>query len=77
MPPACAIFGAWIAFAIFSSRCLYADGSHEFIRVLEAHDFISLMWSRWRPQPRPYMGTFLSSYQRDMLMEFRQAGEFS
>jgi hypothetical protein len=46
MPVACVIFAVWIAAAIFSSRCLYADGAHEFIRVLEAQDFVALMWSR-------------------------------
>lgn len=40
------IFGLWIVAAILSNRCLYADGSHEFIRVLEAQDFALLMWSR-------------------------------
>jgi len=46
MPAAWIVFGAWIVLAVFSSRCLYADGSHEFIRVLEARNFVSLMWSR-------------------------------
>lgn len=46
MPLACVVFGAWIVLAIFSSRCLYADGAHEFIRVLQAQDFVSLIWSR-------------------------------
>ncbi len=40
------IFGLWILAAILSSRCLYADGSHEFIRVLDAQNFALLMWSR-------------------------------
>jgi len=46
MPLACAIFGVWIVLAIFSSRCLYADGAHEFIRVLQSQNFVTLMWSR-------------------------------
>lgn len=46
MPAACFIFAAWIAAAICSSRCLYADGAHEFVRVLQARDFVALMWSR-------------------------------
>ena len=32
--------------AILASRCLYADGAHEFIRTLAAQDFCSLMWCR-------------------------------
>jgi len=44
--PGLCCFGAWIVLAIFSSRCLYADGAHEFIRVLQAQDFVSLIWSR-------------------------------
>jgi hypothetical protein len=32
--------------AILSSRCLYADGAHEFVRVLQAQGFVALMWSR-------------------------------
>jgi hypothetical protein len=46
MPAAGFIFAAWIAAALFSSRCLYADGAHEFVRVLQAQNFASLMWSR-------------------------------
>jgi hypothetical protein len=46
MPAACVIFAVSIAAAIFSSRCLYADGAHEFVRVLQAQDFVVLMWSR-------------------------------
>ena len=46
MPVACFIFAAWIAAAIFSSRCLYGDGAHEFVRVLQAQGFVALMWSR-------------------------------
>jgi len=46
MPWAAVIFGLWTVSAILSSRCLYADGSHEFVRVLEAQDFVALMWSR-------------------------------
>lgn len=43
---ACCVFAASVLFEIFSSRCLYADGAHEFIRVLEARNFVALMWSR-------------------------------
>ena len=46
MCAACIIFALWIGAAIFSSRCLYADGAHEFIRVLEAQNFVAFMWSR-------------------------------
>ena len=46
MPVACFIFAVWIVSAILSSRCLYADGCHEFIKVLEARGFVSFMWSR-------------------------------
>jgi len=46
MPAACAVFALWIVAAILSSRCLYADGAHEFLRVLQAQDFVALMWSR-------------------------------
>src|SRR5450755_1026645 len=46
MPAACVIFAAWIAAAIFSSRCLYADGAHEFVRVLQSQNFVAFMWSR-------------------------------
>ena len=46
MPAACFIFAAWIVVAIFSSRCLYGDGAHEFVRVLQAQGFVALMWSR-------------------------------
>jgi len=40
------VFGLWILTAIGTSLCLYADGAHEFVRVLAAQDFVSLMWSR-------------------------------
>ncbi|MGH7950938.1 MAG: hypothetical protein ACREFE_03320 [Limisphaerales bacterium] len=46
MPFACWTFALSLVLAIFSSRCLYADGAHEFIRVLQAQDFVALMWSR-------------------------------
>lgn len=46
MPMACTIFGLWTLAAILSSRCLYGDGAHEFVRVLQAQGFVSLMWSR-------------------------------
>lgn len=40
------VFAVSVVFEILSSRCLYADGAHEFIRVLEAQNFVALMWSR-------------------------------
>ncbi len=43
MPFACWTFGVSIVLAIVSARCLYADGAHEFIRVLEAGTFVELM----------------------------------
>jgi hypothetical protein len=46
MPIACFIFGLWIVASIFSSHCLYADGAYEFVRVLEAQNFVAFMWSR-------------------------------
>ncbi len=46
MPVAGLLFAAWIIAAILSSRCLYADGAHEFVRVLQARGFVSFMWSR-------------------------------
>src|SRR5208282_6425056 len=45
MPSACLIFAAWIVGAILSSRCLYADGAYEFVRVLQAQGFVALWWS--------------------------------
>ena len=42
----CCVFALSVLFEILSSRCLYADGAHEFIRVLEARNFVVLMWSR-------------------------------
>jgi hypothetical protein len=46
MPVAITVFALWIVAAILSSRCLYADGAHEFVRVLQAQNFVSFMWSR-------------------------------
>jgi len=46
MPWAAVLFGLWTLAAILSSRCLYADGAHEFVRVLESQDFAVFMWSR-------------------------------
>ena len=46
MPLAIGVFLVWILAAVLTSLCLYADGAHEFVRVLEAQDFVSLMWSR-------------------------------
>lgn len=43
---ACLAFGVSVVMEILSSRCLYGDGAHEFIRTLEAQGFMSLMWSR-------------------------------
>jgi len=43
---AVAFFVFWALFAILSYRCLYADGSHDFVRVLQDRNFIPLMWSR-------------------------------
>jgi len=39
-------FSIWILAAIWSNLCLYADGAHEFVRVLETQNFVSFMWSR-------------------------------
>jgi hypothetical protein len=46
MRAACIGFAVWTGAAILSSRCLYADGAHEFVKVLQARDFVTLMWSR-------------------------------
>ena len=46
LPLAAGVFLIWILAAIFTSLCLYADGAHEFVRVLETQNFVSLMWSR-------------------------------
>src|SRR6266568_4767297 len=43
---ACWTFAIFIVLAIFTSRCLYADGAHEFIRVLQAGTFVELVWVR-------------------------------
>src|SRR5215469_1413837 len=40
------IFAISVAFEILSSRCLYADGAHEFIKTLQAQNFVAFMWSR-------------------------------
>lgn len=40
------LFGCFILAAIFCGRCLFADGAHQFIRTLEARDFVSFMHSR-------------------------------
>jgi hypothetical protein len=40
------IFAISVALEILSSRCLYADGAHEFIKVLQAQNFVAFMWSR-------------------------------
>ena len=41
------IFGLWILAAILTNRCLYADGSFQFIRTLEAQHFVPFLWSRY------------------------------
>jgi hypothetical protein len=46
MPLAVGAFLAWILAAIFANQCLYADGAHEFVRVLENKGFVAFMWSR-------------------------------
>lgn len=46
MPLAIGVFSAWVLAAIFTSLCVYADGAHEFVRVLETQSFVSFMWSR-------------------------------
>ena len=46
MPVALLVFALWIVAAIGSSRCLYADGAHEFIQTLRAQNFVAFMWSR-------------------------------
>jgi hypothetical protein len=46
MAAAVILFGAWTAMAILTGRCLYADGAHEFVRVLQAQGFFNTMWSR-------------------------------
>ncbi|HTR41702.1 MAG TPA: hypothetical protein VMH87_08815, partial [Pseudomonadales bacterium] len=40
------LFAVSVVFEILSSRCLYADGAHEFIKTLQAQSFASFMWSR-------------------------------
>jgi hypothetical protein len=42
----CCVFALSVILEILSSRCLYADGASEFLRVLEAQNFVVLMWSR-------------------------------
>ncbi|MEY4916410.1 MAG: hypothetical protein RL616_323 [Verrucomicrobiota bacterium] len=46
MPLAVSVFAAWIITALLTDFVLYADGAHEFIKVLEKQDFMSLWWSR-------------------------------
>jgi len=43
---ACVVFAAFIVFAIGTVRCLYADGSYYFLRVLEAGTFTEMISSR-------------------------------
>lgn len=40
------LFAVWILAALATRFCLYADGAHEFLRVLMARDFVPLWWSR-------------------------------
>ena len=44
--PALWVFGTFILAAVMSGRCLYGDGSHEFVRVLEAGTFVPLLGLR-------------------------------
>lgn len=46
MGPACGCFAVWTVAAILSDRCLYADGAHEFVKILQTQGFFSTMWSR-------------------------------
>ena len=46
MAIACFVFAVWTGLAVFSYRCLYADGCHVFIKVLQAQWFVFDMWSR-------------------------------
>jgi hypothetical protein len=39
-------FLAWNLAALATDFCLYADGAHEFLQVLEARDTVPLWWSR-------------------------------
>src|SRR3954470_9210346 len=43
---ACWTFGLSVFLAIFTARCLYGDGAHEFVRVLEKGTFVELIWVR-------------------------------
>jgi hypothetical protein len=42
----CCVFALSVLFEILCSRCLYADGAYEFIRVLQEQNFVALLWSR-------------------------------
>ena len=44
--PALWVFGTFILAAVMSGRCLYGDGSYEFVRVLEAGTFVPLLGCR-------------------------------
>ena len=46
MPLAVAAYSIWVLVALFSNFSLYADGAHEFLRVLEAQNFVPFWWSR-------------------------------
>jgi hypothetical protein len=43
---ACCVFGISLLFAIFSLRCLYADGSYQLTEVLKAGDFVAVAKNR-------------------------------
>lgn len=42
----CCVFALSVLVELLSSRCLYADGAYEFLRVVQAQNFAVLMWSR-------------------------------
>lgn len=46
MAVGCGVFGLSVLLEILCWRALYADGAYEFIRVLQAQNFVALMWSR-------------------------------
>src|ERR1700722_9133098 len=43
---ACCVFALSVLLEILWSRCVYADGAYEFVRVLQAQNFVALLWSR-------------------------------
>lgn len=46
MPLAIGVYALWVLLALGTDFSLYADGAHEFLRVLEAQTFVPLWWSR-------------------------------